>query len=86
MKRICNNMLRNKCRKIYLKINIILNAGGIYGKIGAFITGANTKYCVVHFLEYIFRTFRNVCRVKESSNIANAKACRLMQAFVHSLI
>ena len=46
-------MLRNKCRKIYLKINIILNAGGIYGKIGAFITDANTKYCVVHFLVYI---------------------------------
>ena len=47
-------MLRNKCRKIYLKMTIVLNAGGIYGKIGTFITDANTKYCVVHFLVYIF--------------------------------
>lgn len=55
-------MLRNKCRKIYLKINIILNAGGIYGKIGAFITDANTKYCVVHFLVYIFGAFKRSVR------------------------
>ena len=47
-------MLRNQCRKIYLKMNIVLNAGGIYGKFGTLITDANTKYCVVHFLVYIF--------------------------------
>ena len=40
-----------------MKMSIILSADGIYGKIGTFITDANTKYCVVHFLEYTFRTF-----------------------------